>query len=36
VGGQVGAHVGRRLPVPVLRGVIIVVGLVAAVKLLVT
>jgi uncharacterized membrane protein YfcA len=36
VGGQVGAHVGRRLPVPILRGVIVVVGLVAAVKLLVT
>ena len=36
VGGQIGAHVGRRLPVPVLRGVIVVVGLVAAVKLLVT
>jgi uncharacterized protein len=36
VGGQVGAQVGRRLPVPVLRGVIVVVGLVAAIKLLVT
>jgi uncharacterized protein len=36
VGGQVGAHVGRRLPVPILRGVIVVVGVVAAVKLLVT
>jgi uncharacterized membrane protein YfcA len=36
VGGQVGAHVGRRLPASILRGVIVVVGLVAAVKLLVT
>jgi hypothetical protein len=36
VGGQVGAHIGRRLPVPILRGVIVVVGLVAAIKLLVT
>jgi uncharacterized membrane protein YfcA len=36
VGGQVGAHVGRRLPAPVLRGLIVVVGLVAAVRLLTT
>jgi uncharacterized membrane protein YfcA len=36
VGGQVGAHLGRRLPASILRGVIVVVGLVAAVKLLVT
>jgi uncharacterized membrane protein YfcA len=36
VGAQLGAHVGRRLPVPALRALIVVVGLVAAVKLLVT
>lgn len=36
VGGQVGAHVGRRLNPTVLRAVIVVVGLVAAVKLLAT
>jgi uncharacterized membrane protein YfcA len=36
VGAQLGATVGRRLPAPVLRGVIVVVGLVAAVRLLVT
>jgi uncharacterized protein len=36
VGAQVGAHVGRRLPAPVLRALIVVVGLVAAIKLLVT
>ena len=29
VGGQIGAGVGRRLPAPVLRGVIVVVGLTA-------
>lgn len=34
IGGQLGATVGRRLPRPVLRGVIIVVGLVAAGRLL--
>ncbi len=34
VGGQVGAGVGRRLPPAVLRGVIVVVGLVALVVLL--
>ena len=34
VGGQVGAHVGRRLPPRVLRVLIVVVGVVAAVKLL--
>lgn len=34
VGAQLGAHVGRRLPAPVLRGVIVLVGVVAAVKLL--
>ncbi|MET0627356.1 MAG: sulfite exporter TauE/SafE family protein [Acidimicrobiia bacterium] len=33
VGGQVGAHVGRRLPAPWLRAVIVVIGLVAAVRL---
>ncbi len=35
VGGQLGAGVGRRLPAPVLRGVIVAVGLVALVALLV-
>jgi len=35
VGGQVGAHVGRRLPEQVLRVVIVAVGLVAAVRLMV-
>jgi uncharacterized membrane protein YfcA len=35
VGAQVGAHVGRRLPAPALRGLIVVVGLIAAIKLLV-
>ena len=35
VGGQTGAHIGRRLPVPWLRGLIVVVGLVAAIKLMV-
>jgi uncharacterized membrane protein YfcA len=33
VGGMVGATVGRRLPPPVLRGFIVVIGLVAVVKL---
>ncbi len=35
VGAQLGATVGRRLPAPVLRALIVVVGLVAAIKLLV-
>jgi uncharacterized membrane protein YfcA len=34
VGGQVGAGIGRKLPPPVLRGMIIAVGLVAEAKLL--
>jgi uncharacterized membrane protein YfcA len=34
-GGQFGAHVGRRLPATALRVVIVVVGLVAAIKLIV-
>lgn len=34
VGGQVGARVGRRLPPPTLRAVIVVVGVVAVVRLL--
>jgi uncharacterized membrane protein YfcA len=34
IGGQVGATIGRRLPAPLLRAVIVIVGLVAAVKLL--
>ncbi len=33
-GGQVGAHIGRRLPAPLLRTVIVCVGLVAEAKLL--
>ena len=36
IGGQIGAHFGRRLPAPVLRVVIVVVGVIAAVRLLVT
>lgn len=36
VGGQVGAATGRRLPPNVLRGVIVVVGLAAVVKLLIS
>ncbi len=36
VGAQLGATVGRRLPAPALRGLIVVVGLVAAIRLLVT
>jgi uncharacterized membrane protein YfcA len=36
VGAQLGATVGRRLPARALRGLIVVVGLVAAVRLLVT
>jgi uncharacterized membrane protein YfcA len=34
VGGQFGAHVGRRMPESLLRAVIVVVGVVAAVKLI--
>ena len=34
VGGQIGATVGRRLPPVVLRGVIVVVGVVAIISLL--
>jgi len=34
VGGQVGALIGRRIPQPVLRGVVVVVGLVAIVQIL--
>jgi uncharacterized membrane protein YfcA len=33
IGGLLGASVGRRLPAPVLRGVIVVVGLIAIVRL---
>jgi uncharacterized membrane protein YfcA len=36
LGAQLGATVGRRLPAPALRGLIVVVGVVAAVKLLVS
>ena len=35
VGGQLGAHIGRRLPAPVLRTIIVVGGLTVAIKLLV-
>jgi hypothetical protein len=35
VGGQVGGALGRRIPAPLLRGVIIVVGVAAAIALLV-
>jgi uncharacterized membrane protein YfcA len=35
IGGVVGARVGRRLPPPVLRGLIVVVGLTAIVKLVI-
>ena len=34
IGGQIGAGVGRRLPPTVLRGVIVVVGVFAIVRLL--
>jgi uncharacterized membrane protein YfcA len=34
VGGQLGALVGRRLPAPVLRAVIVVVGVVAIIRVL--
>jgi uncharacterized protein len=34
VGGQIGAHVGRRLPAPLLRGAIVCVGLVAEARLI--
>jgi len=36
LGAQLGAKVGRRLPEPALRALIVVVGLVAAIKLLVS
>ncbi|GGV10973.1 UPF0721 transmembrane protein [Kitasatospora herbaricolor] len=36
LGGQLGAKVGRRLPAPVLRSVIVVVGLAAVTKLLIS
>ena len=36
IGGQLGGMYGRRLPPAVLRGVIVVVGTTAAVRLLVT
>ncbi|OXM74274.1 MULTISPECIES: sulfite exporter TauE/SafE family protein [Amycolatopsis] len=35
LGGQLGAKIGRRLPAPVLRGVIVVVGIAAIVQLVV-
>lgn len=36
VGGQLGARVGRRVPAPVLRGLVVLVGLVAIVVLVLT
>lgn len=33
IGGQLGAHIGRRLPAPVYRAVIVLVGLIAIAKL---
>jgi uncharacterized protein len=36
VGGQVGAHVGRRMPAPALRAFVVVIGVVAAVRLIAT
>jgi uncharacterized membrane protein YfcA len=36
LGAQLGAKLGRRLPEPALRALIVVVGLVAAIKLLVS
>lgn len=36
IGGLIGANLGRRLPAPVLRGVIVLVGLIAIVKLVLT
>ncbi len=35
VGGYVGAHIGRRLPAPVLRGLVVLVGVTAAVIMVV-
>jgi hypothetical protein len=35
IGGQVGAKLGRRLPAPLLRGIIVVVGTAVAIRLLV-
>lgn len=34
IGGQLGSHIGRRMPEPVYRGVIVAVGIIAIVKLL--
>ena len=34
IGGQIGAHIGRRLPIPVYRGFIVLVGLAAIAKVL--
>jgi uncharacterized membrane protein YfcA len=36
VGGQIGAHVGRRLPPQVLRATIAIVGTAVAIKLLIS
>jgi uncharacterized membrane protein YfcA len=34
IGGQIGARVGRRLPAPVLRGVVLAIGILAIVRIL--
>lgn len=36
MGGQIGAHIGRRLPTPIYRGFIVLVGLTAIAKLVLT
>ena len=35
VGGTLGARIGRRVPAPVLRGLVVVIGLFVAIRLLV-
>jgi uncharacterized membrane protein YfcA len=34
VGGYVGAHIGRRLPAPVLRTLVVIVGVTASILLM--
>lgn len=34
VGGYVGARIGRRLPAPVLRGLVVIVGITAAIVMM--
>jgi uncharacterized membrane protein YfcA len=36
IGGQLGAHIGRRLPAPIYRAVIVIVGVAAFFKLVLT